>query len=249
VKSAVLEAFPKRFTEPLEGRVPSMYVDELGLVTIAAGCLIDPISAALPLRFTHADGALATRDEIAAAWRAVKADASRLSKLHWKYAAGLSDLRLDDEALDALVCSRMAIFEVELRKYFPQWDLFPADAQLCVMSMAWALGPGFPHTFGNFRDAANRQDWAAAGAACGVRTEGNPGIVPRNAQNRLCCANAAASVAQGLDTETLFWPGAAPDAHDRDLALQAEASAAVAAWADRERDEPPSAGTDAEASA
>lgn len=240
MKESARAAFPRQFTEPLEGRVASMYVDVLGLVTIGAGCLIDPVSLALPLRFTHGlGGALATRDEIAAAWHTLKSRADAFKTMHYKYAAALNDLRLDDDAIDGLVLARVASSETELRRWFPRWDDFPADAQLCCMSMAWALGPGFPRTFTSFRDSANRQDWAGAGLECTINTVGNPGIVPRNAQNRLCCANAAAVIAQNLDPETLFWPSTVPSARERDEALRAEAAAALARSADRERDVPP----------
>lgn len=230
---SVRKAF-RDYSVPLEGCVSSMYVDIIGLVTCGIGCLIDPISLALPLPWRHqATGELATRAEVSAAWNALKAQKDKFAKLHFKYAAALNDLRLDDAGVDQLMTQRLLANEKVLRVYFPQFDLFPADAQLAIFSMAWACGAGFPQTFGNFRTAANAQNWTSAIAACGIRTAGNPGIIPRNAANRLCLANAQSVVSQGLPLDTLFWPGTAPNASQRDETFRAEAELAAADHADR----------------
>lgn len=225
---AVEKAFPD-FSKPLEGCVSSMYVDVLGLVTTAVGCLIDPVSLALPLPWKHEKtDALATQAEVSAAWNGLKAQKEKYAKLHWKFAAELNDLRLDDAGIEAIVAQRLAANEKILRSYFPNWDLLPGDGQLGILSMSWALGAGFPHTFGNFRAAVNAQNWVAATASCGIRTENNAGIIPRNAQNKLCFMNAASVVAQGLPLDSLFWPGAAPNASQRDEAIRTEAELALA---------------------
>lgn len=225
--TSVSEAFV-RFSTPLEGCVQSLYADIKQLLTVGIGCLVDPVSLALPLPWVLPDGSRANQSEIAAQWRAVKAQAERLSRLHWKYAAPLSTMRLTDEGVLEVARGRLLANEKILRGYFPQFDLFPADAQLGIFSMAWAVGAGFPATFGNFRAAANAQNWTSAIAACGIRTEGNPGIVPRNSQNRLCFANAAAVLAQGLPIAELHWPGTTPSASQRDQALRVEAEQATA---------------------
>jgi len=231
---SVIDRFVE-FSSPLEGVVPSLYVDVNGdkvpprpCVTTAIGCLVDPVASALALPWVMPDGSPASRAEIDRQWRIVKADAARLSKLHWKFAASLTTIRLTDQGVLDLVRKRLIDNEKVLRQFFPQWDRFPADAQLACCSMAWALGAGFPVEFGNFRAAANAQNWTSAIASCGIRTEGNPGIVPRNAQNRLCLANAQAVVSSGLPVETLFWPGTVPSASQRDQALRVEAEQAAA---------------------
>jgi hypothetical protein len=200
-----------------------------GLVTLGVGCLIDPVSLALPLPWRHAgSGELATRAEVAAAWNGLKSQKDKFTKLHFKYAAALNDLRLDDAGVDQLMTQRLLTNEKVLHGYFPQFDLFPADAQLAIFSMAWAVGAGFPQQFGNFRAAANAQNWTSAIAACGIRTDGNAGIVPRNAANRLCLANAQSVLSQGIPLDTLFWPGTAPNASQREEALKTEAELAAA---------------------
>ncbi len=197
----------RAFTEPIEGYVTSMYCDVKGLITTGCGNLIDPESAALMLPWKHdASGELALPAEVSAAWRALKAQAAKYSRLHWKYAALLNDLRLRDSDIDALVLNRLNQNVAYLRRTFVRWDLFPADGQLGILSMAWACGPGFTKTFGNFTAAVLAGDWSAARVSCDIRTEGNPGVVPRNARDRLCFANAALVVQLGLDVEHLHWP-------------------------------------------
>jgi len=223
---SVLERFVE-FSAPLEGVVTSLYVDIKQLVTVGIGCLADPVQMAMNLPWVLPDGSRPTRDEIARQWRSVKAEAPRLAKLHWRYAAALTTIRLTDEGVLEVVRERLIANEKVLRGYFPNWDLFPADAQLACCSIAWAVGAGFPATFGNFRAAANAQNWTAAISASGIRTDNNPGIVPRNAANRLCLANAQQVLSQGIPLDTLFWPDTAPSASQRDEALRTEAQLAA----------------------
>lgn len=208
--SQVAAAF-RRFTEPLEGYVSSMYVDVKGLITTGCGNLIDPEPAALQLPWKHADGVRATQQEVSAAWHALKAQKEHFKKLHWKFAAQLNDLRLSAADIDELVVSRLKQFEDHLRRnHFAAWDKFPADAQLGILSMAWAMGPGFPNTFVNFKRAVWVKDWRLAAASCAINTTGNPGVVPRNAHNKLCFINAAIVTDTGWDLDVLHWPNLIP---------------------------------------
>lgn len=220
IRQAVLDAW-HTFSEPLEGRVLSMYVDILNLVTTGVGNLIDPVGAALQLPWKHPDGRLASEAEIRAQWLVLKHHPGfavkpggplvPLAKLHWKFAAKVTTLRLTDEDVDAIVLRKLHENAAHLeRKHFPRFAEWPADAQLGVLSMAWAVGPGFPLKFTNFARAANAADWLGAQASCKIRETGNPGVVPRNQRNRQCFANAAAVVARGLPPDVLWWPTAVP---------------------------------------
>jgi hypothetical protein len=184
-----------------------MYLDILGLVTTGTGNLIDTAGQAAQLPWYHeATGAPATKPEIIAAWHALKARKD-LAKLHWKYAAKLNDLRLTDAAIDTLVLGKLQANAAFVEKnYFRDFKSWPADAQLACMSMAWAVGPGFPVKFSNWRRFAEKQDWVSAKACCKIRTVGNPGVVPRNRHNELCHDNAATVNEHGLDISTLHWP-------------------------------------------
>ena len=204
----VLTAFPV-VTKPLEGCVLWPYQDILGLITVGYGCLIDPVEMALGI---HWDGAPSSA-QVIAQWHDLKAQ-TRLAKLHFKYAEAVTKLRLTQAGADSLLESRAALFETELRKWFHNWDIMPADAQLAIMLIAWACGPAFAKTFTTFAKFVNQRDWLNAAKCATINAKGNPGIVPRNAQIQLCLANAAAiDNADGMPTPALYWPGHVLDAH------------------------------------
>ena len=201
------------YSEPLEGRVHSLYVDVLGLVTTAVGVLVDPIHLALALPWKRPDGSLASETEIRADWEHVKNDRERLKKLTWKYAAPLTTIRLTDEDIDAIVEKKLASNEVELRKWFPGYDDAPADAQLGILSLAWATGPAFAKKFPNFTRSANAKKWWECAVSGQLRATGpdgtpNPGVVPRNRAQKLCFENAANVIANSADPSVLHWPSA-----------------------------------------
>jgi hypothetical protein len=200
------------FSEPLEGRVHWLYADVKQLLTAGVGNLADPVALALQMPWKLPDGTLAPELEVRQQWAAVKAQAAYLSKRHYKYAAPLSTIRLTDEDIDTFVAKRLATTERALRKYFPDWNEFPADAQLGCLSMAWAVGDGFPTIFKNFTRAANQHDWTAAIACCRIKTDNNPGVIPRNRRNELCFENAATVIERSGDRSVLHWPERASEA-------------------------------------
>ncbi|HVL61375.1 MAG TPA: hypothetical protein VM430_08205 [Microbacterium sp.] len=215
MRESVRRAFVA-FSAPLEGVVAHMYLDVKGLVTTAIGILIDPMSMALGLPFRRPGGALATRDEIAAEWQRLKADPNA-AKMGHRYAARITTLRLDDRGIEDVVATKLEANDALLRQRFPEWESWPADAQLATHSMAWACGPAF--RFPRLEAALRARDFAAAANECQMSTAGNPGIVPRNARNRVLYRNAAAVAGSGgtLSPDVLYWPAdmeTAPVDHD-----------------------------------
>jgi len=202
-------------SKQFEGRVPGMYCDILGLITCAQGNLIDPIAAAERLPWVLVDGTRADIARVRADWHTLKDNAGQYSKRHWKFALAATQCRLTEAAMDELVMAKLLENEAFLRKTFTKWDDLPADAQLGIFSMAWACGPGFTKKFVNFTRLALAGNWAGTiakdptgGYAAKIRETGNPGVVPRNAANRLCFANAAAVLRLGSDISLLAWPNA-----------------------------------------
>jgi GH24 family phage-related lysozyme (muramidase) len=214
------------FTRPLEGEVHWMYLDILGLVSTGIGNLIDPVGAALALPWKMPDGSLASHEQVVADWNNLKAQQG-LRELHYDYAAPVTKVRLTAEDVAQLVRSKLLTNEVQLKRAFPTWDDWPADAQLAACSMAWAVGSGFPKIFGNFTKFANQHDWSNALLCAKIREEGNPGIVPRNKMNALCLSNAAAVAQYGYDPETLYWPNVAHENHEL---VHEDAHAAMQDW-------------------
>jgi hypothetical protein len=160
-------------------------------------------------------------------------------------------MRMTDEGMDRLVASRLAQTERTLReKYFPQWDSFPADAQLACLSIAWAVGDGWPTKFPLCAAAVRERRWLDARTHAKIKTEGNPGVVPRNKANALCFENAHTVESKGFDRSVLHWPAAAPQVEGKvkpptpayvapardDLAARTAHLIALYAWEIRDAD-------------
>jgi GH24 family phage-related lysozyme (muramidase) len=195
------------FTNRFEGRVPFMYLDVKGLVTVGYGNLIDPLGAALGLPFERKDtpGQQVTTAEISAEWEHVKSRTDL--KLHGGMAFGpITKLQITEEALQTLMNERLRTFEGILGDSFPSFAEWPADAQLGVLSMSWAMGPGFSPKYPHFTEACRALDWDTAADQCRMNDDGNPGLRPRNEANVVLFRNAAASVAAGFLAETLHYP-------------------------------------------
>lgn len=181
------------FNWPFEGYTDYMYLDVKGLVTVGVGCLIDPLPKGLP--FYGLQGDRLTEDAIRAEWLVVKARQDLAPRggaaFHHLTRGRLTHAgirRLADERRDAMV--------KVLRERFPGWDEMPADAQLGILSMAWAMGPRF--RFPRFAAAVRRSDFEGAGRECEISSKGNPGVIPRNNANRLLFASAARVLREGL---------------------------------------------------
>ena len=205
MKQSVADAFIA-FTTEFEGAVNFMYLDVLGLCTTGIGNLIDPMSMSLGLPWRHkASGELATRDEIAAAWRTVKARKD-LAKLGGGHFRDVTDLVLNVLDVNALVQSKLAANDAALARRFPAFGDWPADAQLATHSMAWAMGTGF--SFPRFEEAVTEDppDFATAAS----QSKMSNGAPKRNAANIRMLLNAAEVLSQGLDPDVLYYPKAIP---------------------------------------
>jgi GH24 family phage-related lysozyme (muramidase) len=210
VYSSVRTAFAP-FTKTFEGRVPWMYLDAKALVTVAVGNVVDPVDAAISLPFVRkTDQRAATRDEIRAEWQLLK-DKSELAQKGYRACEAITSLRLTEATMDDLVHQKLDADESVLKTAFPDWDSWPADAQLGVLSMAWALGAGFPVHWPKFASAAKAQDWFAAAAGCKIREVGHRGVKLRNVAHVVLFNNAAAVKGKALDLSTLHYPADTDD--------------------------------------
>lgn len=203
-----------RFNVQFEGRLPYMYTDALGLVTTGMGNLIDPVGTALALPWRNADGSLADAGTVQAQWQAVKDAWPGVQSV----ACGpLTTIRLDDAGIEQAIDAAIEAGENELRKYFPKYDSWPADGQMALLSMMWAMGGGFPASFPQFTAALNQDPPQFALAA--APSESNPdgqslghfrgvGIASRIAANDILWTNAQTVVSSNLfSDETFYYPG------------------------------------------
>jgi GH24 family phage-related lysozyme (muramidase) len=225
MRLAVWQAF-LGFTEPLEGLVAWFYQDIIRKITIGWGYLVDDPAYAetLPMRW-KTDGRLATRQEIRDEWHRIKQHPEAAKWGGWTDAAeALANLRLSREDCERLALERLATMAEELRADYPQWDQWPADAQMASLSMCWAMGSEFVRVYGftNWDRAVRRQDFAAAALACEISTKGNPGIIPRNGHNSRMFVNAGMVVKYKLNRDVLYWPNFATMTSSEEAPTQPE---------------------------
>lgn len=198
MKPAARAAFVE-FSSPLEGCIDHLYLDIRGLVTTAIGILIDPIDAARALPWQQEDGAAATDEQIVTEWHTIKGNVQLAHQGH-RAAKAFCKLHLSPAGIEQVVGAKLDEMARHLARRFPAFEEWPADAQLATLSMAWACGPAF--RFGNLERALNAGDFMGAAASCEINAVGNPGIVPRNRENRILYTNAAWTP----DPDLLVWP-------------------------------------------
>jgi len=215
MKASVEAAF-RSFSAKFEGAVNFMYLDVKGLVTTGIGNLIDPGGAALGLPWLRADGTPASRHEIAAEWAYVKSrdDLKLRGGMIYKT---ITKLRLSDDGVQQLLMAVLHRNNAALVARFPDFEDWPADAQLATHSMAWACGTGF--RFPKLARHLLAAEFREAAGECHMNEAGNPGLAPRNAANKVLYRNAAVTRDLHLDPEHLCWPV------DMDVAVLKDAEA------------------------
>lgn len=177
-------------------------------MTVGVGNMFDrvgatePPLAALALPFVHPDGRRATSVEIAAAWRAVKARQDWKQRGGWAF-RDLTSIRLPNEAIDRLVERKLLEVDGQLARLFPAWSTWSADAQLALISWAWAAGAGakYPKMIAFLRAG----EFALAATECDLNPKRGT-IIERNRRQRILLQNAQRVVQDGLDPDRLYFP-------------------------------------------
>ncbi len=199
-----------------EGYTTFMYADKYNLVHTGIGNLIDlserdsltvdeqvmAPAFKLPWRLkgegwtTKNDvcGRVATVDEVRGEWKRVKLDPinGKSPLKGWAYAA-VTTLALDLNAVQRLFDETLSRFENVLKKRFPNWETWPADAQIATLDLAWSLGPNFK--LPGFEDAAARDVFRGMGiASFSPKGGGTPSARSGRNLRNLTYFNAAAVV-------------------------------------------------------
>lgn len=201
LRDSVLTNFAA-WTAQFEGYTPFMYTDVKGYVTTGIGNLIDPKPAAMGLPWKNADGSAASQSDISSAWDTVKAAWPGTQSMA---CAKLTSIRLDKDGIRQLVESKLLSNDQYLAAHFPGYASWPADAQLALNSMAWAMGPGFNFPSLKASLAETPPNFKSAALVCGISTKGNPGVIPRNYADQLLFENAAAVVSGQGNPDTLYY--------------------------------------------
>jgi hypothetical protein len=205
------------FNIPLEGRVHYMYLDWKGWVSTGLGNLIDattqpmsPPSAAErgtsltmadQYQWTTVDGSSASADLVAIDWDAVKSRLDLAPSGHLAFQP-LTKLVLSDAEIDRMIFAKADEMErwLKSRAEFADFDNWPADAQLAVLSMSCGMGPAF--SFPTFQAYVAQGDWGDAATECGFQPDEGT-IRIRNMLDAQCLGNAARLASDGYDPELL----------------------------------------------
>lgn len=192
------------FNMPHEGLTDHIYPDKDNGLTTAIGYLIDSVAAAqkLPWHVGSFDGPLATPEQVAAEWTRIKA--LDLRKVPAKQMRSQTTLRLDTATIERITLERLDAMARDVANRLPEFLTFPADAQLGVLSMCWALGVDrLFRLFPKFLAALRAGDFKGAAAECKIDDSDNAGVTNRNIENARLFVAAAKVKEKGLDPSEL----------------------------------------------
>src|ERR1700744_58847 len=145
----------KRF----EGSTSYMYLCTGGAVTVGVGHAIANSPLAQHLPWIGAP----TPERIAADFARIAAAGKGLPAAHYQ---ALTQCRLDELSVEALLAADLAAFEKELTSYLPAWERFPEPAQQALFDMAYNLGVGGLLKFRKLLAACTSGQWEIAATEC-----------------------------------------------------------------------------------
>lgn len=165
MRDAVRNAFVA-YSKPFESCVHYPYLDVKGLATVGIGDLEEPLSEFQKLPFARGvGGPKCCAAEIQAAYWKLKHCGLDPKAGGAQYEA-VTDLRLSDDDITNIVATKLAQIEAVLITLLPNFAQAPADAQLAVLSMAWALGAYFPKQWPKFSAAFRAAKWGVCDQEC-----------------------------------------------------------------------------------
>jgi GH24 family phage-related lysozyme (muramidase) len=148
---------------PFEGRIPHMYLDTEGYVTVGIGNMLPNAAAAVALRWEWRDDPEG-EDPSAVA---IAADFSRVSGavpgLRADAYRPLTRLVMPDPEIEVLFRRRVDEFVRRLERHYPLFGEWPEPAQFAVLDMAFNLGAGaLPRKWPMLSRALRAMDWREA---------------------------------------------------------------------------------------
>lgn len=126
--------------ERYEGRVPHMYLDSRGYVTVGVGHLISTKSAAIKLLFLNGRRMAATVAEISEDFDGLRKQPAAMRASFYR---GHVKLSLADDKIDRLTEQHIDSFHGELRVIYKGFDQYPSSVRLALFDMIFNLArPG-----------------------------------------------------------------------------------------------------------
>lgn len=148
-----------------EGRIPHMYLDTVGRVTLAVGHMIATAADSEQLSMQVRDtGAVATAAQIANDFNQVQSQQPGMAAGHYRQ---FTTLDMADADIDRLLDQDIAGMEAGVAAHFAAYPTFPEPAQDALLDMAFNLGVnGLLKKFPKLTAAAAAQDWNTCAAEC-----------------------------------------------------------------------------------
>lgn len=187
------------YLELFEGKVHWMYPDSLGLVSTGIGTLLDPFDKfwkGLPF-YDKSSQKAATRDEIKAEFDKVKAASKDLARIkdytkRMKALEDLTQLRITDQNIYLRKQQDVGDRDTYITGLFgrKEYDKWPADAQLAVISVTYGAGSLINHP--RLQAACREKDWwgARLQGSLSNKAQGEAGYTKRNAGTKILFQNA-----------------------------------------------------------
>ena len=183
------------FTFANEGRIPHMYADSIGVVTVGIGHAIFQPQGAHRLPFVRKDtGAAATQAEIDKDYNAVVGITNHVAS----YFDPLTELELSQTDIDGLVQADFNT-HIQIADAFFSLDQLPQPVQIALFDLAFQVGgnltaSGYP----KLHPALRRRDWARAGKEMDVN---KPNVDTQRNLARLNEASKAATPSSYFTTD------------------------------------------------
>jgi GH24 family phage-related lysozyme (muramidase) len=157
-------AILKANIEKYEGKVPHMYLDSRGFVTVGVGHLLNQCEDAQKLPFQKADGSLASQENIAEDFKGLcEQEGNRVASYYKEF----TSIVLDDAAIDALTEKHIDSFHQELKIVYDGFDMFPSDVRLALFDLIFNLGmTGLRKKWPKLNACIAAKDWLGAAENC-----------------------------------------------------------------------------------
>jgi len=143
-----------------EGSVPYMYLCTGGEVTVGVGHAIPNPAKASQLSWQVGGAAPAPAQASADFEQVAAAQKGMLASAY----AGLTQCRMSDGGIEALVEADVLAFEARLATTLPNWNSYPEPVQEALFDMAFNLGLGGLKKFPTMLAAIDAGDWNTAAA-------------------------------------------------------------------------------------
>jgi hypothetical protein len=173
-------------TEIFEGKVPTMFLDTKGNVTVGVGLEVPNVEFAQGLPFYKpgmGEDQRATADQIEEDyWRVQNMNFGGVyTSKYYRYGGSLF---LQDQDINALVKSVVMANDSQLAAHFSQYAMWPDAAKLAYLDMAYNLGmTRLIAEYPQMNTAAAIDAWQICVAECG-RDSNDPAFERRNAWTR-----------------------------------------------------------------